>query len=413
MKEYDVVIIGGGPAGMAAAISAYDNEGKVLLIEREEKIGGILKQCIHDGFGLVKFNEQLTGPEYANRYIDEIKKRKIEILTETFVLKIDEKESFIMEFMNREGVQKITTKTIIFATGCRERTSKQIFIHGDRPAGIYTAGTAQYFTNILGFLPGKNCVILGSGDIGLIMARRLTLEGAKVQGVYEIKSEPSGLTRNIRQCLDDFDIPLYLSHKITRVFGKDRITGVEICQIDENFQPIPSTLKKIECDCLILSVGLIPENELIQELGIKINKFTNGPEVDNNFMSTEISGIFICGNAVHVNDLVDYVSESGEIAGKKAVEFIKNGEKTFEKTSVVFDEQFLYVVPQYYNKNTKEDLLFYFRSKNNFNDQKINIIINDYIISKKYKKLKSAEMERLTLKNDFESNLKKINLQME
>ena len=262
--NYDVLVVGGGPAGLAAAISAHDNGAKVLLLEREARLGGILKQCIHDGFGLHHFGEQLSGPEYAERFEDELYKRNIEYSTLTFVTKIDKNGdgSFSVHTVGRSGVSIFTAKALVLATGCRERTAKQVFIHGTRPAGVFTAGTAQHFTNLLGLMPAKKCVILGSGDIGLIMARRLTLEGAKVLGVYEAKPTPSGLTRNLHQCLHDYDIPLHLSHTVTRVFGVDRLEAVEISKVDENMAPIPGTQSRVECDTLILSVGLIPENEL-------------------------------------------------------------------------------------------------------------------------------------------------------
>ena len=246
--NYDVLVVGGGPAGLAAAISAHDNGAKVLLLEREARLGGILKQCIHDGFGLHHFGEQLSGPEYAERFEDELYKRNIEYSTLTFVTKIDKNGdgSFSVHTVGRSGVSIFTAKALVLATGCRERTAKQVFIHGTRPAGVFTAGTAQHFTNLLGLMPAKKCVILGSGDIGLIMARRLTLEGAKVLGVYEAKPTPSGLTRNLHQCLHDYDIPLHLSHTVTRVFGVDRLEAVEISKVDENMAPIPGTQSRVE-----------------------------------------------------------------------------------------------------------------------------------------------------------------------
>lgn len=269
---YDVVVIGGGPAGLAAAISASNNGGKTLLIEREKRLGGILKQCIHDGFGLITFGEKLSGPEYAERFIDMLKETSADVLKQTFVTKITKlDEGFEIEYVNDKGASSVTSKTIVLATGCRERTAKQIFVQGTRPAGVYTAGTAQNFVNLMGFMPTKRCVILGSGDIGLIMARRLTLEGAEVVGVYEVKSEPSGLTRNIHQCLVDFNIPLHLSHTVKKVFGEDRLEAVEISKVDEKMRPIKGTEEIIPCDALILSCGLIPENELAESLGVKLD----------------------------------------------------------------------------------------------------------------------------------------------
>lgn len=322
-RTTEVLVIGGGPAGLAAAIAAKDSGADVLLIEREQRLGGILKQCIHDGFGLVRFREKLSGPEYAERFLSELEARDIAVLTQTFVTDLKKtEEGFETTVVDREGVRTIFSKALVLATGCRERTAKQVAIHGTRPAGVYTAGTAQSFINLYGELPTKKCVILGSGDIGLIMARRLTLEGADVVGVYEVKPTPSGLARNIQQCLRDFDIPLYLSHTVTRVFGEDRLTGVEIAKVDRNLKPIPGTEEYVECDALILSVGLIPENELSEKLGVQLEAGTKGPACNQDLM-TSVPGVFSCGNSLQVFDLVDYVSESGETAGRSAAAFAK------------------------------------------------------------------------------------------
>lgn len=323
MRQTDVLVIGGGPAGLAAAVSAAGQKVSVLLIERERRLGGILKQCIHDGFGLIRFGEKLSGPEYAERWVDQFHEAGIEALTSSFVTKIERQEDgFLVHLVNREGVSLIETKALILATGCRERTARQVNIHGTRPAGVYTAGTAQNFINLAGEMVGHKCVILGSGDIGLIMARRLTLEGAQVIGVYEVKPTPSGLRRNIHQCLEDYDIPLHLSQTVTRVFGHDRLEGVEISKVDEKMHPINGTQERIDCDTLILSVGLIPENELAERLQVEIDPHTKGPVCDERLMCS-VPGIFSCGNALHVNDLVDYVSESGETAGRAAADYVR------------------------------------------------------------------------------------------
>ncbi len=396
MQNYDVLVIGGGPAGLAAAIAAHKNGAKTLLVEREARLGGILKQCIHDGFGLVRFQEKLSGPEYAERFIDAFRKENIEALTLTFVTRIQKTENgFAVTLVNRDGVETVTANALILATGCRERTAKQVFIHGTRPAGVFTAGTAQHFTNLLGELPTKKCVILGSGDIGLIMARRLTLEGAKVLGVYEAKSTPSGLTRNIHQCLHDYDIPLYLSHTITRVFGQDRLTAVEIAEVDEKMQPLAGTEQIVECDALILSVGLIPENELAETLGVQLDPKTKGPVCDGQLM-TSVDGVFSCGNALHVNDLVDYVSESGESAGTNAAKYAK---KTRRAIPITASSALLYAVPQQLDLNQdNHETVLYFRSREILDGCTFKITVDgETVFSKKYPFLRPPEMEKLTV----------------
>jgi len=396
MADYKVTVIGGGPAGLAAAYSASSEGAKVLLIEREARLGGILKQCIHDGFGLMWFKEKLSGPEYTERFIDLVESRDIDVKVLTFVINIDKvEEGYKITFVNREGVKEIVTSTIVLATGCRERTSRQIFIHGDRPAGILTAGTAQYYVNILGKMPTKKCIILGSGDIGLIMARRLTLEGAEVIGVYEAKPTPSGLNRNIHQCLRDFNIPLHLSHTVTKVFGRDRVEAVEISKVDAKMVPIKGTEQVIECDALILSVGLIPENEVANAINVKIDNRTKGPVCDQMFM-TSGEGVFCSGNALHVNDLVDYVSESAVEAGRNAAKYIKKDKNTINVTA---GKEFLYMVPQILELN--QDLskcIEYFRVSRDIDGATLKVTVNgEEVMKKKYPHLRSTEMEKVVL----------------
>ncbi|WP_026393321.1 NAD(P)/FAD-dependent oxidoreductase [Acetobacterium malicum] len=394
MKQTDVIVIGGGPAGLAAALAAQRGGARTLLIEREPRLGGILKQCIHDGFGLVRFSEQLTGPEYAERDINAFKQAGIEALTTTFVTRIKKTATgFILTAVNQTGVLTITAKALVLATGCRERTARQVFIHGTRPAGIFTAGTAQHYINLLGQMPTKKCVILGSGDIGLIMARRLTLEGATVLGVYEAKATPSGLTRNLYQCLHDFDIPLHLSQTVTRVYGEERLTAVEVCAVDEAMQPISGTSQKIDCDALILSVGLIPENELAISLGVELDPKTKGP-ICNATLMTSVDGVFSCGNALHVNDLVDYVSESGQLAGTAAADF---SHKQRVEIALTTDPNFAYLVPQRLDLNdTGTKTIVYFRSQQVLKNCDLIVMVNEReVLRKHYSHLRPPEMERL------------------
>ncbi len=396
--NYDVIVIGGGPAGLAAALSARANGAKTLLIEREERLGGMLKQCIHDGFGLSRFGERLAGPEYVERFIDELENTDIDVLTQTFVTRTEKTENgFQVVTVNRDGMQTNSAKSIVLATGCRERTAKQVLIHGTRPAGVFTAGTAQHFTNRLGVMPTKKCVILGSGDIGLIMARRLSLEGAEVLGVYEINPTPSGLTRNIHQCLIDYDIPLHLSHTVTRVFGKDRLTAVEISEVDENLKPIEGTQEIIECDALIVSVGLIPENELAQSMGVSLDSHTKGPDCDGQLM-TNVEGIFSCGNALHVNDLVDFVSASGEEAGRNAALY---SEKERRNVKLNIGNEFLYLVPQRLDLNADNSAVtMYFRSAKVLGKSKMSMKVDGEEVWKRiYPFLRPPEMQQI--KMDF------------
>ena len=345
--KYDLVIIGGGPAGLAVALEARRNTVKdILLLERDKYLGGILPQCIHSGFGLQYFKEELTGPEYAERFIAKLNDNQIDVKTETMVIKMSPDKRIIA--INREdGLLHIQAKTVVLAMGCRERTREAIAIPGNRPAGIFTAGTAQRYINIEGYMPGREVVVLGSGDIGMIMARRMTLEGARVKAVLEIMPFSTGLIRNKVQCLDDFNIPLKFNHTITRIEGRKRVERVTVAQVDKNLQAIPGTEEEISCDTILLSVGLIPENELTREAGIKLDPVTRGPIV-NESRETEIEGIFACGNVLHVHDLADFVTEEGEIVGRAVGGYLKRDRK-FRSQSVkmVPGDNIAYVVPQH------------------------------------------------------------------
>ena len=342
----DLVVIGGGPAGLAAAIKAAElGTEKVLLLERDIQLGGILQQCIHDGFGLHRFGKRMSGTEYAEAFIRQLEKTRVQVKLDTMVLEVTE-DKVIYACSRREGMMKIRSRAVILTMGCRERTASQVFIYGERPTGVLTAGAVQRYINVEGYLPGKRAVILGSGDIGLIMARRMTLEGMTVEGVYEVMSSPGGLTRNIVQCLEDFDIPLHLSTTVTSVLGKQRVEAVTVAQVDEKRKPIPGTERTIPCDLLVLAVGLIPENELSRQAGIQMDPKTKGPVLDNGFM-TSIPGIFAAGNVGVVFDLVDYVSKSGEIAAETAVRYLR-GELPMEAPyrSVTCGENVNFAVPQ-------------------------------------------------------------------
>ena len=400
----ELVIIGGGPAGMAAAVAAYESGIRdILILERDNALGGILRQCIHNGFGLHRFGEELTGPEYAYRYEEKVRELGIPFMLDTMV--IDLTSDRVVRAMNREkGIFDIEAGAVILAMGCRERPKGALNIAGCRPSGIFTAGTAQKFVNMKGYMPGKEVVILGSGDIGLIMARRMTLEGASVKAVCELMPYSGGLARNIEQCLNDFNIPLYLSHTVVDIRGKERLEGVVIAKVDENRRPIKESEEYIPCDTLLLSCGLIPENELTKSAGIKLDRVTGGARVDGD-RQTEIEGVFACGNVLHVHDLVDYVSEEAAIAGNAAAEYLKGRLGHDCSIELAVDGRIRYTVPQMITEI--KDTSVYFRVADVYRDVKVTVKDGDRVIlSKKKQKLAPAEMERVELSKEQLADLK-------
>lgn len=397
MMKKNLIIIGGGPAGLAAAKSAYDaGERDILILEREDKLGGILNQCIHNGFGLHTFKEELTGPEYAARYIGEVLDRKIEYKQGTTVLGID-KNKRITCASESEGLQIYQAKAIILACGCRERPRGAINIAGCRAAGIFSAGTAQKLINIDGYMPGREVVILGSGDIGLIMARRMTFQGAKVKAVVELMPYSSGLNRNIVQCLNDFDIPLMFSHTVVEIKGKGRVSSVVIAAVDEKLNPVKGTEQEIKCDTLLLSVGLLPENELARMADVNLSPVTGGAVVDDDMM-TETDGIFACGNVLHVHDLVDFVSEESEWAGARAAAYIRGEKATGDKVAIGAEGGVRYVVPQYAHREGNENLKLRMRVGNVYKNVRLCVVCDgEEVYSKKCMIVTPGEMETVNL----------------
>lgn len=397
MEKRAVIIVGGGPAGMAAAVELHKKGiTDILILERERQLGGILRQCIHDGFGLTRFKTTLSGPEYAQRFIDEVECLQIPYRTDTTVLEISEDR--VVTAASRDGLFQFQANAVILSMGCRERTRGALGIPGERPAGVFTAGVAQAYINLYNRMPSKEVVILGSGDIGMIMARRLTLEGAHVQAVFEIQPIPNGLPRNLEQCLNDYGIPLYLSHTVTAIHGDSRLNGVTVSQVDEKMQPIPGTERRYACDTLILSVGLIPENELSIDAGVVLDSRTKGAVVDEYFQ-TSVAGIFAAGNVLHVHDLVDFVSIEAEKLADSAAAFVKGRKLDDCPIAIVTDGNLGYTVPQ--RISGKQDVKLSMRVKKLFQDCRIVVRQNgNEIASKKIKKALPAEMIQMLVRAD-------------
>ena len=401
MKHYDIVIIGGGPAGLAAAVSARENGiENIMILERDNTLGGILNQCIHNGFGLHTFKEELTGPEYAARFIKKVEEMEIPYKLGTMVLSVGKDKT--VTYMNREeGLVQISAGAVILAMGCRERPRGALNIPGFRPAGIYSAGTAQKLMNIDGYSVGREVVILGSGDIGLIMARRMTLEGAKVKVVAELMPYSGGLKRNIVQCLDDYGIPLKLSHTVVDIKGDKRLRGVTIAQVDENRRPIKGTEEYYECDTLLLSCGLIPENELSRGVGIAMDPVTSGPVV-NDKLETNIEGFFACGNVLHVHDLVDHVSTEAALAGKNAAEYVRGGKSESKRIALRGKNGVRYTVPQSIDvDNMSDEVTVRFRVADVYKDRSVVVYYDGEKVSAQKKRIMApGEMERVVIKKD-------------
>lgn len=403
MREIQLAVVGGGPAGLAAAVEAKKKGiSDIVIFERDENLGGILQQCIHSGFGLDFFGEELTGPEYAWRFIDLVRENGIEYKTGTMVISVSE-DRMITAVNTTDGLLQVRAAAIVLATGCRERPRGALATPGTRPAGIFTAGTAQRFVNMEGYMPGRKIVILGSGDIGLIMARRMTLEGAEVKMVCEIMPYSSGLARNIAQCLDDFGIPLKLSHTVVKIHGRERLEGVTVAKVDDNMKPLLDTAEYVECDTLLLSVGLIPENELSKEAGIEIDPVTSGPVV-NEFMETSIKGIFAAGNSVQVHDLVDNVTREAMLAGSCAADFILKGSVNADihPVKTVAGKGVRYVVPQLIEHPGQNNVKLFFRVADVFRDISVVATIGGKEVYKRKKKIVTpGEMEHIDLKSEL------------